>query len=110
MKKAIFLFALCMAILGIYGCAGVPLKLANQADEMKYDILGESEGSCIGIMLFQLIPINQNFRFQCAYNEAVSSKGGDALINVEIQENWFWAYILNGYRTTVKGTVIKFRK
>jgi len=30
-------------------------------------------------------------------------------VNPEISERWFWAYILNGYHTTVRGTVIKYK-
>ncbi|MBI5017189.1 MAG: hypothetical protein HZB55_17115 [Deltaproteobacteria bacterium] len=90
-------------------CAGTPLKIPNQPDSSKYEVLGEAEGSCTGIMLFNIIPIRQNDRFVCAYDEAVHSKGGDALINFQVQDNWFWAYVLNGYKATVSGTVIKYR-
>jgi hypothetical protein len=75
----------------------------------KYDVLGEGEGSSVGIMLFNVIPIGQNDRFENAYKDAISSKNGDALINPVISERWFWAYVLNGYITTVKGTVIKYK-
>ena len=60
-------------------------------------------------MLFQFIPIQQNDRFVRAQNAAIASRGGDALINVEVQEDWFWAWILNGYQTTVSGDVVKLK-
>ncbi len=77
--------------------------------DKQYDVLGEGEGSSVGIMLFDVIPIGQNERFERAYKDAIFSKNGDALINPVISERWFWAYILNGYITTVKGTVIKYK-
>jgi hypothetical protein len=40
-----------------------------------------------------VIPIGQNERFVRAYEAAVSSQKGDALINPEITEHWFWGYI-----------------
>jgi len=91
------------------GCASVPLEIPN-AGKMDYEEIGEGVGSATGVMLFQLIPLGQNTRFQRAYQAAVDSRGGDALLNPTVSERWFWAYILNGYTTTVRGTVIKYRK
>lgn len=104
------LILLSMVFLLAYGCSSVPLKIQTDMADKGYDILGEGEGSSTGIMLFNVIPIGQNTRFQEAYQGAIDSKGGDALLNPVISERWFWAYALNGYITTVSGTVIKFKK
>ena len=100
---------LCVFIIAFAeGCAGVPVQMTSPAvDTSKYEILGEGSGLATGIMLFQFIPINQNQRFERAYNDAINSMGGDKLLNPVISERWFWAYILNGYITTVTGTVVK---
>jgi len=90
------------------GCVSQPLKIETRT-KSNYDELGEGRGTATGIMLFNFIPIGQNDRFVRAYESAVQSKGGDALVNPEISERWFWAYILNGYHTTVRGTVIKYK-
>jgi hypothetical protein len=92
------------------GCVSQPLNLptVEQINHAKYQTLGEGQGEATGIMLFGLIPIGQNERFVNAYDAAVKSKGGDALIDATIQENWFWGYVLDGYQTHVKGTVIKY--
>jgi hypothetical protein len=82
----------------------------EELSKAKYDVLGEAEGEATGLMLFQFIPIGQNERHVKAYDNAVKSLGGDALINPTIHENWFWAYILNGYQTHIKGTVIKYKQ
>jgi hypothetical protein len=92
------------------GCTSAPLRvptLQNQSPARDYEVLGEGEGEATGIMLFQVIPIGQNDRFEKAYDRAVKSKGGDRLIDPVITEKWFWAYILNGYTTTIRGTVVK---
>jgi hypothetical protein len=94
----------------VVGCSSTPLKIPTDMVSSGYEVLGEGEGSSTGIMLFNFIPIGQNDRFQEAYHKAVLSKGGDALLNPVISEQWFWAYVLNGYVTTVKGTVIKYKK
>ena len=31
------------------------------------------------------------------------------MINVEVQEDWCWAWVLNGYQTTVSGDVVKLK-
>lgn len=97
-----------MLISLLVGCYSVPLTIPTVMDK-PYDVLGEGEGSSTGIMLFDVIPIGQNERFEDAYKQAIASKNGDALINPVISERWIWAYVLNGYITTVKGTVIKYK-
>ena len=104
---------LALATLGamLAACSSVPLNIQtvkqNEMEGKDYRVIGEGEGSSVGIMLFNCIPINQNDRFQNAYNEAVQSRQGDRMINTTIEERWFWAYLLNGYVFKVKGTVVK---
>ncbi|HUL00844.1 MAG TPA: hypothetical protein VLX29_08320 [Nitrospirota bacterium] len=105
MKK--FVFAILLISL-LISCTSVPVKIPTVMDK-QYAVLGEGEGSAVGIMLFNCIPIGQNQRLDRAYKDAIYSKNGDALINPVISERWFWAYVLNGYVTTVKGTVIKYK-
>lgn len=108
MKRSIAALLFVSAFLA--GCVSLPVNMGtppNQSEGKDYTVVGEGEGSSVGIMLFNFIPINQNDRFQKAYDEAVQSKGGDRLINPVIEERWFWAYLLNGYIFKVKGTVVK---
>ena len=88
------------------GCVSTTASFPK-CDMTNAKILGESQGSSTGIMLFNIIPINQNHRFRSAYQEAVNSLGGTCLLDPVIQEKWFWAYVLNGYKFTVRGTVVK---
>jgi hypothetical protein len=107
MRKAILII---LVGFFIFGCASNPLKIStlqNKTSDKDYQVLGLGEGGAAGIMLFNLIPIGQNSRFERAYEEAVKSKGGDRLIDPVITENWFWAVVLNGYITKISGTVVK---
>ena len=61
-------------------------------------------------MLLQFIPINQNDRFVNAYREALAQSGGMRLVDVTIEERWFWAWALNGYIFHVKGTGVIEKK
>ena len=62
------------------GCTGTAMK-TQQYDASQYTVLGHSEASATGIMLFGVIPIGQNSRFVRAQDAAIKAKGGDALIN-----------------------------
>ncbi|AUF97013.1 hypothetical protein WLF18_02900 [Pseudomonas shirazensis] len=98
------------AVLGLAlaGCTGTAMK-TQQYDSSQYTVVGHSEASATGLMLFGLIPIRQNSRFVRAQDYAIKAKGGDAMINTQVQESWFWAWVLNGYTTTVSGDVIKLK-
>jgi hypothetical protein len=107
MKKTSVLLLGLLTVLAA-GCASQPLRIPT-VTTTAYEKLGEGEGSSTGLMLFNVIPIGQNKRFVNAYDAAVRSKGGDALLDPVIKESWFWAYILNGYTTKITGTVIKYK-
>ncbi|WP_416196944.1 hypothetical protein [Pseudomonas sp. Teo4] len=98
------------SVLGLVlaGCTGAPIH-SEHHDSSEYTVIGHSQASATGLMLFGLIPIRQNSRFVRAQEAAIKAKGGDALINTQVQEKWFWAWVLNGYTTTISGDVIKFK-
>lgn len=100
---AVALFGLVLA-----GCTGTSMK-TQQYDSSQYTVLGHSEASATGLLLFGVIPIRQNSRFVRAQEEAIKAKGGDAMINTQVQENWFWAWVLTGYTTKISGDVVKLK-
>ena len=100
------LFPVVLIVLLLAGCSSDPLKF-RKCDMTNATILGESEGTSTGIMLFQFIPIGQNSRFDSAYQEAITKRGGTCLTDPVVEEKWFWAWVLNGYTFKVKGTVVK---
>ena len=90
------------------GCTGVPLKMPGTAIQPGETALGPVEGDSTGVMLFQFIPIDQNDRFERAYSSALGQQpGATRIADVEIQENWFWAWVLNGYTFHVRGTAVR---
>ena len=92
------------------GCTGARYNMPKVAlPPGSYEVLGESEASAVGIHLFQIFPIKLNDKFGRAVDAAIAKRGGDALVDVSVQESWFWAYVLNGYKTNVRGTVVKRR-
>jgi hypothetical protein len=108
MRSFVLFLLVAAAVVCATGCHSQPLSFENVVGQ-NYEVLGEGEGRATGIMLFNVIPIGQNTRFVRAHQAAIESQGGDALINPVISERWFWGYVLNGYITTVKGTVVRKR-
>ena len=106
MKVVKVLSTILLSSVILVGCSGTSMKTQN-LDESEYTVIGPGSATATGIMLFNFIPIQQNDRFVRAQNAAIATQGGDALINVEVQEDWFWAWVLNGYQTTVSGDVVK---
>ncbi|WP_085656362.1 hypothetical protein [Pseudomonas sp. B11(2017)] len=90
------------------GCTGTPMNTQHY-DSSQYTLIGHSEASATGMLLFGCIPIRQNSRFVRAQSAAIQARGGDAMINTQVQENWFWAWVLTGYTTKVSGDVIKLK-
>ena len=96
------------AILLTLGCTGTPLKIPTEPIQPNEELLGTAYGSSTGIMLLQFIPLGQNDRFVASYQEALRSvPGATRLIDVTIQEDWFWAWLLNGYHFTLTGTAVR---
>ena len=90
------------------GCTGIPYKMATvEPDLTKYEVLGRASARGRGFMILNLIPVSQNNKIEHAVESAIQSKGGDEMIDISIQESWFWAYVLNSYAVDVEGTVIK---
>jgi hypothetical protein len=87
-------------------CQSAPVKLPSASIGPNEKSLGPTEGSSTGIMLFGVVPIVQNTRFENAYQEAVQKAGGTRLTDVTISEHWFWAFVLSGYTFTVQGTAV----
>lgn len=96
-----------LGVLAITACHSVPLTIPTAPVGPDEEVLGEASGSQTGIMVLGFIPINQNERFQIAYDRALQSKGATRLVDPTIKEQWFWAWVLNGYSFTVSGTAVK---
>jgi hypothetical protein len=90
------------------GCRGIAYKMATvEPDLTKYEVLGPATARGRGFMVLNIIPVNQNNKIERAVEAAIQSKGGDEMINISVQESWFWAYVMNSYAVDVTGTVIR---
>jgi hypothetical protein len=103
-------FAPAALVLVCLACSSTPVRIETLPISPGEEVIGPAEGASTGLMLFQFIPINQNKRFEKAFQNALENSGGTRLVDVTIQENWFWAYVLNGYRFKVTGTAVRPRQ
>lgn len=88
-------------------CHSAPLTIKTDPIGPNEKSLGEVEGKSTGLMLFQVIPLGQNTRFDHAYAAALQQRpGATRIVNPVVSESWFWAWVLNGYTFSVRGTAV----
>ena len=110
-QKPHLLVAVLMAALSWSGCAGRHMAVREPPEE--YEVLGPTEGSATGSMLLvyppaYFIPVWFNDRTERAYRDALENvPGATGLINVTIQESWFWWVIGTAKTITIKGDAIR---
>ena len=95
-----------LLLLATSACVSAPLHFPAAPIGPNEKALGKVEATSTGIMLFGFIPINQNTRFEDAIREAAAKAGGTRLTDVTISEQWFWAFILDGFIFKVQGTAV----
>ena len=89
------------------GCAGQQYSLPLPDNKSNYDTIATDSVTATGVHLFGIIPINLNNKVERATETLKAKYNGDAVTNVSVQERWYWAYILNIYKTEVTATVLK---
>ncbi len=106
----IAVFILCAVM--TTGCASsYSLILPKPPDQ--YQKLGEAKGEACGSMLilftaYNFIPIDLNERTENAYQRALASvPGATGLINVTLQDHWFWWVIGSTKCVTITGEAIR---
>lgn len=101
-----------LTALVLSGCASAPVTVAP-LPPAKYRVMAKAAGKAcgsIGILgtAYYVIPMGLNSRVERAYQLAVQSvPGATGLINVELQDDWFWWLVATTRCTTVSGDAIK---
>jgi hypothetical protein len=110
-KKAPILAAFAaVALLG--GCASGVTAVAPTPPS-DYSSLGSARGSACGSQgllatAYYFVPMGLNSRVDRAYDNALRSvPGATALVNVTLQENWYWWLIGTARCVTITGEAVK---
>lgn len=92
-RKVLIVMAMLAACLS--GCASDFYNIAPRTPQ-NFEKLGPAHGRACGYMMIwdaatNFIPINLSERTENAYKEALASvPGATALVNVTMQEEWYW--------------------
>lgn len=94
------------------GCAS-NFTMVAPTPPVKYEKLGKATGTASGALgvlgtAYYFIPLGLNSRVERAYEEALKSvPGATSLIDVTIQESWFWWVIGTSRNVTISGEAIR---
>jgi len=103
---------LVITLMATAGCASA-YKTVLPTPPDNYQKLGAAKGDACGSMLilataYNFIPISLNQRVENAYQNALASvPGATALMNVTMQENWYWWVIGSTKCVTITGEAIR---
>ncbi len=96
----------------ISACASGPTLISPQPPA-QYESLGPATGEATGSLgilgtAYYFVPMGLNSRVERAYENAVASvPGATGLINVTLEESWYWWLIGTGRRVTITGEAIR---
>ncbi len=94
------------------GCSSGFTTIAPLPPE-KYEIIGPTQGEAMGSLgvlstAYYFIPMGINSRVASAYENALANApGSTGLIDVTIEESWFWWVIGTARTVTVSGVAVK---
>lgn len=107
--RAAFAMVVCAAL---GGCASGLTTVAPEPPQ-SYERLGSAKGSGCGSLgllatLYYFVPMGLNSRVERAYAKALASvPGATGLVDVVVQENWYWWVIGTVRCVTVTGEAVK---
>jgi len=110
-KQMLPMLALAAASL-IAGCSSTRTTIFPRPPT-HYEVLGHAEGSASGALgvlgtAYYFIPMGLNGRTERAYDDALNSvPGATSLINVTIEESWFWWVIGTSRTVKITGDAIR---
>jgi hypothetical protein len=115
--KSVAIIMIMIATMGILANCSSGFQTIMPQPPTKYEKLGHASGSAAGSMLwlptflyfdFDFVPIMLNSRVERAYANAVESvPGATGLIDVTIQESWYWWLLGTSRVVSIEGEAIK---
>ena len=112
MKSITAIIAAVLVLTLLSGCVMAPGGVAASSTPIngrEYIQLGYAKETDSRFYLLGLIPITGANTSRDAIDEAVRSRGGDALINVTVESYAQWWIVVTRFTTRVEGDVIRFK-
>lgn len=101
--RLLSLFLGAVLLISTAACHSSQLRISGDPVGPNERSTGVADGHSGGFMLFGVIPINQNDRFQRAYTSALQRSGSTRLADIAISERWFWTPVGDGFVFHVQG-------
>ena len=111
-SKLFVLVAVCSLFI-VSGCARHGAGIAPSTTPLEgkiYDIIGPADGSDSRISLLGILPITSSNDIRDAVVDALESSGGDALINVTVENVDRYWILWSSANTFVYGDAIRFKE
>jgi hypothetical protein len=100
-----------LAVTGLLaGCASEPFHVPQAPMGKECTPVKEARGEAGGMLIFGCIPAGKNGMVERAYQEALSTGGGDVILNAVYEDSWAWTPIGNLYFVSLKGMAAKCAK
>jgi hypothetical protein len=98
---------LLLAILFVLpGCASRRAYVAPPPPQ-SYTVIGASQGTTCGLLLFGVIPIAMDDRPRLAYQEAIEEARATARIDTTVSTHWWWTPVGSIHCYDIAGTAIR---
>jgi len=100
-----------LAVTGLLaGCASDQFRVPQAPMGKECAPIKEAKGEAGGMLIFGFIPAGKNGMVERAYQEALTTGGGDVLLNAVYEDSWAWTPIGNLYFVSLKGMAAKCSK
>ena len=107
--KKLLLLAMVLGLLMI-GCGSKTMHVRTPPADFTTSckVLGDVDGSGGGLLLWGIIPLGVNGRFNRAYQEALGSMDGTHLIDAKVVDHWYYIpYVGNVLSVRIEGKAIQ---
>ncbi len=112
-REKCFVVAVLLAASGLLGGCASGFTTVAPIPPHDFKRLGAATGSACGSLgilatAYNFVPMGINSRVQRAYNTALASvPDATALVDVNIQEDWYWWFIGTARCVTISGEAVK---
>lgn len=104
-----FFAAFLVLLVGCSSMTSISPSTSPITEKDTYTKLKESSGTCYDYQIF-FIPFFTNDPVGVARNKAIKNGGGNALVEVVVQQTSLYLLVYNAYWTTVEGTAVTIER